>query len=356
MYEWVEAFAYEIEAAGRRVSGSRRESMSDAYDRGLQRLSGTPAGERLGQWVRSFGSVVGKVPVLSWQADLVAARNGTNHLIRQVKELTPDDPRAALAAIQLVEAFDGMRRERLAIRAAMMIVNPVGGAATTALGAAAQLSPTEQTRPRVLRRGHALAARTHGPDAPFADVHVLARAYLAGGKPRHAVRFAVDAAQAARRAADAAPCEASPPPAMSQLRRGASEGISGGLAAARRAAAEVLAPTYAQLPPVEQWRRRCGAALVTASWAHLALNQRERALEAAEAAVKLGNTMGYVPQAAALPATGASARRRLELLRKVEGCDRREYCGTARGDGGTAWNLTSLQTKKAAKLFRRRGA
>lgn len=355
MYEWVEALAYELEAAGRPAAASQREKMADSYVRGMARLGGTKAGESLGEWVRSFGAVVSQVPVLSWQADLVAARQGTDHLMRQVKLLPADDPQAGIAAIQVVEALDAVRRERLAIRAAMLLVNPVGTTAAVALNTAGQLGKADLARPRLLRRGHAIAARNHGADAQFSDVHALARAYLAGGKPKHALRFAVDAAQVARRAANAAPtAQVGRSSVLTQLRGGAGEGVVGAVGAARQAAREALAPTYSQFAPAEQWRRRCGAALVTASWAHLAMNQRDRASEAAAAAVRLGNTMGYVPQAAALPATGSSARQRLELLRKVDGCDRREYSGTARGDGGTAWNLTSLQTKKAVKLGTRR--
>ena len=351
MYEWVEALAYELEAAGRPAAASQREKLADSYVRGMARLGGTKAGESLGEWVRSFGAVVSQVPVLSWQADLVAARQGTDHLMRQVKLLPADDPQAGIAAIQVVEALDAVRRERLAIRAAMLLVNPVSTTAAVALNTAGQIGKADLARPRLLRRGHAIAARNHGADAQFFDVHALARAYLAGGKPKHALRFAVDAAQLARRAANAAPtAQVGRSSVLTQLRSGAGEGVVGAVGAARQAAREALAPTYSQFPPAEQWRRRCGAALVTASWAHLAMNQRDRASEAAAAAVRLGNTMGYVPQAAALPATGSSARQRLELLRKVDGCDRREYSGTARGDGGTAWNLTSLQTKKAVKL------
>ena len=83
-------------------------------------------------------------------------------------------------------------------------MDPVGAAASAALIAAGQLGHAELARPRLLRRGHAIAARNHGPDARFTDVHALARAYLAGGKPKYAARFAVDAAQIARRAADTA--------------------------------------------------------------------------------------------------------------------------------------------------------
>ena len=354
MYEWIEALGYEVEAAARRAAGSRRESLSDAYDRGLAQLSGTVAGERLGQWVRSFGGAVSQVPILSWQADLVTARHGVDHLLGQVKQLPAEDPQAGLVTVQLVEALDDVRRERLAMRAATSLVNPVGTAVSVALVTAGQLSGADSARLRLIRRAHAIAARRCRTDPTFVDLHVLARAYLAAGKPHHAARFAVDAAHLARGAqGQAAPAPASSS-VFSRLRNGARDGIGGAVGVARQVAGEAVAPTYEQLAPAEQWRRRCGAALVTAAWAHLTLNELDKAAEAADAAVRLGNTMGYLPQAAALPATGLSAKQRLDRLRKVESRDRREYGGIARGDGGTAWHLTSLQANKAVRLVKRR--
>ena len=354
MYESVEALAYELEAAGRRATGTSRDSMSSAYRDGMARLSATAAGERLGEWVRSAGGVASQVPVLSWQSDLVAARHGVDVLARQVKQLPATDPRAGTAAIQLVEALDAVRRERLAIRAATAFVNPVGVATSTLMLTAGKLGQVDRVRPLLVRRAHSLAARRRdGVEDRFAAAHVLARAYLAGGKPRHSLRFAVDAAQLARRVADDAATAVDPRPTARERLR-SSTSVRGALMTAKQAATDLVAPTYEQLPPAEQWRRRCGAALVTAAWAHLALGHADRALDAASTAVRLGQSMGYVPQAAALPATGVSVRRRQDLLRLVEGVDRREYTGTGRGDGGTALNLTALQARKAVGLVRRR--
>lgn len=354
MYLAVEALAFELEAAGRRAGGAR-DATAGAYRRGMDRLGSTAAGERLGEWVRSAGGLASQVPLLSWQADLVAARHGIDRLVRQVRELPVDDPRAALVAIQLVEALDAAGRERLAIRAAMALATPTGAATSALALTAGRLGHVDRTRTVLVRRAHTLAAQgRESPDDRFVAAHVLARAYLAGGTPRHALRFAVDAAQLARREADESSAGAAPPTARERLRVGV--GVRGALTAARQVAGDLMAPTYEQLPPAERWRRRCGAALVTASWAHLALDESDRALDAASTAVRLGQSTGYLVQAAALPASGLSVRRRLDLLRLVEGVDRREYAGASPGDGGTALNLTALQARKAVGLVRRRRA
>ena len=353
MYLAVEALAFELEAAGRRAGGAR-DATACAYRRGMDRLGSTAAGERLGEWVRSAGGLASQVPLLSWQADLVAARHGIDRLVRQVRELPVGDPRAALVAIQLVEALDAAGRERLAIRAAMALATPTGAATSAIALTAGRLGHVDRTRTVLVRRAHTHAApRRESADDRFVAAHVLARSYLAGGRLRHALRFAVDAAQLARREADESSA-AAPPTARDRLRAGG--GGRGALPAARQAATDLLAPTYEQLPPAERWRRRCGAALVTASWAHLALGESDRALDAASTAVRLGQSTGYLVQAAALPASGLSVRRRLDLLRLVEGVDRREYAGVSHGDGGTALNLTTLQARKAVGLVRRRRA
>ena len=356
MYESVEALAYELEAAGRRATGASRDTMTSAYQRGMAQLGGTAAGERLGEWVRSAGGVASQVPFLSWQADLVAARHGTDELVRQVKQLPVTDPRAGVVAIQLVEALDAVRRERLAIRAVTALANPMSVATSTLVMAAGRLGHVDQARPLLVRRAHTIAARQRGGvEERFVAAHVLARAYLAGGKPHHSLRFAVDAAQLARQAADeSSDAVDRAPTARERLRAGAGTGVLGALTTARQVATDLLVPTYEHLPAAERWRRRCGAALVTAAWAHLALGQSDRAVDAASTAVRLGHSMGYTPQAAALPATGVSVRRRQDLLKLVEGVDRREYTGTRRGDSGTALNLTALQAKKAVGLVRRR--
>jgi hypothetical protein len=356
VYESVEALAYELEAAGRRVTGTSRDTMTSAYQRGMARLGATAAGERVGEWVRSAGGLASQVPLLSWQADLVAARHGVDRLVCQVQQLPVTDLRAGLVAIQLVEALDNVRRERLAIRAATALVNPSSVATSTLMLTAGRLGHVDRTRTLLVRRAHSLAGRQRGGvEERFVAAHVLARAYLAGGKPEHSLRFAVDAAQLARRAVDELAGSVDPvPTARQRLRVGAGTGVLGALTTAKQVAADLLAPTYEQFPPAEQWRRRCGAALVTAAWAHLTLGQPDMALDAAAAAVRLGQSMGYVPQAAALPASGLSVRRRQDLLRLVQGVDRREYTGVSNGDGGTVLNLTALQAKKTVGLVRRR--
>ncbi len=298
MYESVEALAYELEAAGRRATGASRDTMTSAYQQGMARLGATAAGERLGEWVRSAGGVASQVPLLSWQADLVAARHGIDELVRQVKQLPVTDPRAGVVAIQLVEALDAVRRERLAIRAAMAFANPVSVATSTLVLTAGRLGHVDRARPLLVRRAHAIAARQRGGvEERFVAAHVLARAYLAGGKPQHSLRFAVDAAQLARRAADeSSDAVDQPATARERLRAGAGAGVLGALMTAKQVAADLLVPTYEHLPATERWRRRCGAALVTAAWAHLALGQSDRAVDAASTAVRLGHSMGHSPR------------------------------------------------------------
>lgn len=338
MYEWIEALAYEIEAAGRRAADGRRQSITEAYERGIAHLSATSAGERLAGWVQSFGSVAGQLPVVSWQADLIAARHGIDDLMRKLKEAQPEDPHAGMVAVQLVEALDDVRRERLALRAAVSLVNPAGSALSAAFVAAGRLSAAEPSRVRLLRRGHVLASGHYCENPPYVVLHGLARAYLGAGKPGLALRFSVDAAHAARRGRAADGCPVPTPSLLARLRTGAGAAVH----------------SYAELTPEERQRRRCGEALVTAAWAHLRLDQVQEAREAADAAVQLGNTMGNVTLAASLEATGLSVKQRLALLRKVEACDRREYCGTARGDAGTAWHMAAGQTRKAIRLMSRR--
>ena len=213
--------------------------------------------------MRSGGSVASQAPFLSWQSDLVAARHGIDELLRQVKQLPVTDPWAGAVAIQLVEALDAVRRERLAIRAATAFVNPMSVATATLVMAVGRLGHVDRARALLVRRAHAIAARQRGGiEERYVAAHVLARAYLAGGKPQHGLRFAVDAAQLARRAADESATALDPPPtARERLRTGAGIGVMGALTTARQAAADLFVPTYEQLPLAERWRRRCGAAL-----------------------------------------------------------------------------------------------
>ena len=105
----------------------------------------------------------------------MAARHGTDELVRQVKQLPVTDPRAGVVAIQLVEALDAVRRERLAIRAVTALANPMTLATSTLVMAAGRLGHVDQARPLLVRRAHTIAARQRGGvEERFVAAHVLA--------------------------------------------------------------------------------------------------------------------------------------------------------------------------------------
>lgn len=352
LYTWIEALAFEIEAAGRSVGG-RTSKLGDLYERGFGKISDTEAGARLGGWVRQAGGALADIPVISWQGDLIAGRHGIDTLAGNVAALPIDDGRAGLAALQLAEAVRNMRRERLALRAAFVLVNPLSTAASTSLRAAGQLGATVSSHDRLVRRGHRIAAhRVTGGVEEYVDQLTLARAYLAGEQPRRAITFArralVTAMANAETASDSVPSAGS---AMLAALRARDVGLAArhGRAGAR----EMVAGTYASLSSRERWRRLAGTALVVAAWGHLELGEYARVDDAAAAAVTLGNTCGYLPQAAAVRPTAISVRERLRLLGMVEPRDRREYAGVARGDVATGYQLTRLQAGKTAQLMRR---
>lgn len=344
MYQWVEALGYEIRAAGRNP-GKRRTGLTEGYRRGAERLGATAGGARASEWVRSVGKVVSTLPVLTWQADTVTGRHGIHTLTGSVRTLAPTDPAAGVAAIRLAEGIDAVRIDRLALRSITMFVNPAGALLTTSALAVAELGAGENVQRTLVRRAHRIAACGVTRGWPFDDVHTLARVYLAADKPRHALQHAYRAAQVAKRAAESAPRETAG--LRDKLTSGGWRGAGDVL---RRSASEAVAPTYASLSERAAWQRRCGAALVTAAWAHLRLGELDRSEEVARRAISLGNSLGHLPLAALLPATGGSVRARVTLIEKVEDRDRREYSGVSRGDAATVAHMTAGQGRKAARL------
>lgn len=349
--EYLTAYTYELEAAGRiaqgRVGGSGVGSVG-LIEAGHRHLTNASMVKKVGDGVKRVATIVTKFPVITWQADFMATRHGADELSRRFSEAVEADRHdleSALTAVQLVEAVERMRQERASVRAATLLVNPVSGAASIAAGAAVKASGEPSTR-RLLRYADRVVA-----DQPKCFEHYLicSRVCLSSGRPQKALEYAMLAAALAGESGLSAPKAAGWGKVTRAIRSNQRPGSQKRSGSALRGS---LSPSHKTPDDQEQVEKRVGAALYAAGLAYLKLGQPVATLECSVLAIRAGNTLGYDLQARLLTPSGRSLRRRATLSGNVNKVDRLHYLGSARKDLGTMVGTARGQTKRTATLVR----
>lgn len=363
MHEWFDVIRFEVEAQGRKVSKTRfgdlaarsRGDINDLYERGVERLERRGEAAKVGDWVRRGAGFLAEMPILSLTAEATAARNCVSLCYASAKE----DPRNGLRLVQLGEAIAAARRDRQAIRWIRTLVDPTSVATLVAIQTAARLGGTDRTplSSQLARRAHRLVLATPADARSFDELHVLARVYRLAGKPGLAVNYALEAARRAKteRHAIAPPSLARLSERLAHARSLGVAALFGEAASAARGLADRVAVRFGDFDALDErarWAKREGAALTTAGWGYLDLDDLASATAAAEEAVAVGFTGAYELQAAALaPAPSTPVLRRLsqrhELLEQVQRVDRIYYRGHSRGDARTGGAIVAGQTRKA---------
>ncbi|MCB1002471.1 MAG: hypothetical protein KDB40_24490 [Acidimicrobiales bacterium] len=348
--EFLTAYAYELQAVARPRKGrfaGARSRMSAAGDA----AAATAVGQYAGDAVRRFGDLIARLPIVTWQADAMAARHGVDTLRSRLerRDATSSTAADAITAIQLAEALRRIRTERWALRSLMVWVNPVGTSASTVMGSVARAGAGPTSVEKLVRFAHrGCAASTdelglHGHAAQ-------ARVWLICDRPGRA--FAAAHASASMIDAMLARHE---PPSSTRWQRIQSQARSRDFASmardAKAAARHVVVPTYEGLSDRDALARRLGTCHYVIGRAYLDVGDTEASARAAARALELGQTMGYDLQARLIPANGKSFKTRADLLQKISAIDQRHVWGTARKDLSTMAGMSKLQAERAATLL-----
>lgn len=267
----------------------------------LARAGASATGAALGERVRAFGRVAGRLPLLSVPTDLFAERNAVEALGAAVQA----DPHDVLAHLWLGEALLAMQADARRFAQFRAVIDPASFVVREAVRTAAALGATpSDPAAQVLARCRYLAATALRRD-PRTGValYALARVELATGRPDLAVQ-----------------------PAK--------------LAVAASAGADR------------------GRALVVLARAYLALGRDASAANVAQQAVTAGCSLGWEVLAELLYRADTPGeddgtprhRRYVELRSRVTEDDRRAYHGAQRSSAQIGRSVLDAQRRRAREL------